>query len=56
MNREERSEIAQMLNVSDHLFVMNFGRCVAEGPPRETALRPEVQEAYLGKRKTVSNA
>ena len=44
-------DLRTVLNVSDHLFVMNFGRCVAEGPPRETALRPEVQEAYLGKRK-----
>jgi hypothetical protein len=44
-------DLRTVLNVSDHLFVMNFGRCVAEGKPRETALRPEVQEAYLGKRK-----
>ena len=46
-------DLRTVLNVSDHLFVMNFGRCVAEGPPRETALRPEVQEAYLGKRKGI---
>jgi ABC-type branched-subunit amino acid transport system ATPase component len=44
-------DLRTVLAVSDHIFVMNFGRCVAEGPPRETALRPEVQEAYLGKRK-----
>jgi ABC-type branched-subunit amino acid transport system ATPase component len=44
-------DLRMVLAISDHLFVMNFGRCVAEGPPRETALRPEVQEAYLGKRK-----
>jgi ABC-type branched-subunit amino acid transport system ATPase component len=44
-------DLRMVLNISDHIFVMNFGRCVAEGPPRETAMRPEVQEAYLGKRK-----
>jgi branched-chain amino acid transport system ATP-binding protein len=49
-------DLRTVLNVSDHLFVMNFGRCVAEGPPRETALLPEVQEAYLGKRKTAGHA
>jgi ABC-type branched-subunit amino acid transport system ATPase component len=44
-------DLRTVLSVSDHLFVMNFGRCVAEGPPRETAMRPEVQEAYLGRRR-----
>jgi branched-chain amino acid transport system ATP-binding protein len=44
-------DLRVVLSVSDHLFVMNFGRCVAEGPPRETAMHPEVQEAYLGKRR-----
>jgi branched-chain amino acid transport system ATP-binding protein len=44
-------DLRMVLAISDHIFVMNFGRCVAEGPPRETAMRPEVQEAYLGKRK-----
>jgi ABC-type branched-subunit amino acid transport system ATPase component len=42
-----------VLSVSDHIFVMNFGKCVAQGPPRETAARPEVQEAYLGRRHDV---
>lgn len=34
----------------DHLFVMNFGKCIAEGTTRETAALPVVQEAYLGTR------
>ncbi|WP_186808082.1 ABC transporter ATP-binding protein [Agrococcus baldri] len=35
--------------ICSHLFVMNFGRCIAEGSPRETAELEIVQEAYLGK-------
>jgi ABC-type branched-subunit amino acid transport system ATPase component len=39
-----------VLSSCDHIFVMNFGKCVAEGPPRETAALPVVQEAYLGRK------
>lgn len=41
-------DLRTLVSICDHLFVMNFGRLIAEGPPRETAARPEVQEAYLG--------
>jgi branched-chain amino acid transport system ATP-binding protein len=46
-------DLRTVLSVSDHIFVMNFGKCVAQGPPRETAALPEVQEAYLGRRHDV---
>jgi ABC-type branched-subunit amino acid transport system ATPase component len=39
-----------VLSTCDHIFVMNFGKKVAEGPPRETAALPVVQEAYLGRK------
>jgi ABC-type branched-subunit amino acid transport system ATPase component len=39
-----------VLNTCDHIFVMNFGKKVAEGPPHTTAALPVVQEAYLGRK------
>jgi branched-chain amino acid transport system ATP-binding protein len=42
-------DLRTLLRICDHLFVMNFGRCIARGRPRETAALPEVREAYLGK-------
>ena len=40
-----------VLNTCDHIFVMNFGKKVAEGPPHATAALPVVQEAYLGRKR-----
>lgn len=42
-------DLRMILELCDHLFVMNFGRCVASGMPEETAALPVVREAYLGK-------
>jgi branched-chain amino acid transport system ATP-binding protein len=41
-------DLAMVLALSDHLFVMNFGKLIAEGDPHRTAALPQVQEAYLG--------
>jgi branched-chain amino acid transport system ATP-binding protein len=43
-------DLAMVLRLSDHLFVMNFGKLIAEGDPQKTAALPQVQEAYLGHR------
>lgn len=42
-------DLRTLLEICDHLFVLDFGRCVAQGPPREAVMHPEVQEAYLGR-------
>ena len=37
-----------VLNLSDHVYVLNQGRIIAEGAPHAVACRKDVIEAYLG--------
>ena len=36
------------LGICEYLYVLNFGRLLAEGTPKEVLSNPEVVKAYLG--------
>lgn len=38
----------QALRIADHVYVMELGRIVLEGSPREVARDPAIERAYLG--------
>ena len=37
-----------LLAVVDRLVVLNFGRKIAEGVPKEVMQRPDVRQIYIG--------
>ncbi|MDQ1396281.1 MAG: branched-chain amino acid transport system ATP-binding protein, partial [Acidimicrobiaceae bacterium] len=37
-----------VLDLCDHVYVLNAGRLLADGPPAELATNPEILSAYLG--------
>ena len=41
-------DMSLVMNVSDHITVLNFGKKIAEGPAEEIEGNQEVIDAYLG--------
>lgn len=41
-------DMSMVMSLSDRIYVMEYGTCIAEGTPREIRDNPEVIKAYLG--------
>ena len=42
-------DMSLVMNIADKIYVLNSGKNLAEGTPKEIASNPDVIEAYLGR-------
>jgi len=45
-----------VMDISDRVLVINFGRIITEGPPESVQQNPEVLKAYLGEEDGIRGA
>jgi branched-chain amino acid transport system ATP-binding protein len=44
-----------IMNISDRIYVLNQGKLIAEGLPREVAANPDVIKSYFGEKRNAPN-
>jgi branched-chain amino acid transport system ATP-binding protein len=49
-------DMRMVMDISDRILVINFGKPIAEGIPEEVQRHPEVLKAYLGEDETIECA
>jgi len=48
-------DMNMVMDISDRILVLNFGKSITEGTPQEVQKHPEVLKAYLGEDETVGH-
>jgi branched-chain amino acid transport system ATP-binding protein len=48
-------DMKMIMDISDRILALNFGRIIAEGGPEDIQKHPEVLKAYLGEDKTIDH-